>query len=85
MRKKLQNSHSQIFFKKGVLKNFANFTEKYPCWSLFLIKNFLQDFIKKRFQHIYFSVKFAKFLRTPLVATFETKYILQLPFYYILE
>ena len=24
--------------KNGVLKNFANFTEKHLCWSLFLIK-----------------------------------------------
>ena len=38
----------------GVLKNFANFTEKHQCWSLFLIK--LQDTC--------FAVKFAKFLRT---------------------
>ena len=33
-------SRSQMFFKieKGVLKNFANFTGKIMCWSLFLIK-----------------------------------------------
>ena len=24
--------------KKGVLKNFAKFTEKHPCWSLFFNK-----------------------------------------------
>ena len=46
--------------------------------------------IKKRLQHRCFPVKFAIFLRTafyrtPPVATFETKYELQLPFYYILE
>ena len=34
----MQSSRLQIFFKKGVLKNFANFTGKYLCWSLFLIK-----------------------------------------------
>ena len=28
----------QIFFKIGILKNFAIFTVKYLCWSLFLIK-----------------------------------------------
>ena len=31
-----------MFFQIGVLKNFANFTEKPLCWSLFLIK--LQHF-----------------------------------------
>ena len=30
------SSRSQIFFKTGVLKNFANFTGKHLCWSLFL-------------------------------------------------
>ena len=29
---------SQMFFEIGVLKNFANFTVKHLCWSLFLIK-----------------------------------------------
>ena len=58
----------QMFLKIGVLKNcanFANFTGKHLCWSLFL---------KKRPQHRCFPVKFARFLRTsflyrtPLVA-----------------
>ena len=65
-----RNSHSQMFFKVGVLKNFANFTGKHLCWSLFLIS--LQDFrpacnfIKKRLLHRCFPVKFGKFLRTPI-------------------
>ena len=33
-RKKLQ----EVFFKKTVLKNFAIFTGKHLCWSLFIIK-----------------------------------------------
>ena len=33
-----RSSRSQMFFKIGALKNFANFTEKHLCWSLFLIK-----------------------------------------------
>ena len=33
-----RSSRSQTFFKIGVLKNFANFTGKHLCWSLFLIK-----------------------------------------------
>ena len=28
----------KVFFKVGLLKNFANFTAKHLCWSLFLIK-----------------------------------------------
>ena len=31
-------SCSQMFFKLVVFKNFANFTGKHLCWSLFLIK-----------------------------------------------
>ena len=49
----------QIFFKIGVLKNFANFTGKHLCWSEAC------NSIKKRFQHGCFPVKFVKFLRTP--------------------
>ena len=41
-----------VVCKIGVLKNFANFTGKHLCWSLFLIN--LQakalNFIKKRLQ-----------------------------------
>ena len=33
-----KSSHLKFSVKKGVLKNFASFTGKHPCWSLFLIK-----------------------------------------------
>ena len=33
-----RGSHLQMFFKIGVLRNFAIFTGKHLCWSLFLIK-----------------------------------------------
>ena len=46
-----------MFFKMGVLKIFANFTKKHPCWSLFLIK--LQALFKNIF-----------FYRAPPVAAF---------------
>ena len=63
-------------FKKRVLKNLANFTEKQLCWSLFLIKLQALKIKKKnkKLQHRCFPVKFAKFLqdtffyRTPPVA-----------------
>ena len=33
-----KSSHSRCSFKKAVLNNFAIFTRKHLCWSLFLIK-----------------------------------------------
>ena len=35
------SSRSHIFVKIGVLKNFANFTRKYLCWSSFLKRHCL--------------------------------------------
>ena len=32
-----KSSHSQLFFKIGVLKHFAIFTGKHLCWNLLLI------------------------------------------------
>ena len=32
-----RSSHRRYSLKKGVLKNFANFTRKHLCWRLFLI------------------------------------------------
>ena len=34
----ISGSHSQVFYKKAVLKYFTKFTEKHLCRSLFLIK-----------------------------------------------
>ena len=33
----VQKQPPEVFCKKGVVKNFANFTGKHLCWSLFLI------------------------------------------------
>ena len=46
----LQSSRSQMFFKIGVLWNFAIFTVKHLCWSLFLIK--LQAFTPFYTEHL---------------------------------
>ena len=35
---KCRGSRSQMFFKIGILKNFADFTGKHQCWSFFLKK-----------------------------------------------
>ena len=56
----LRSSRSQMLFKVDALKNFANFTGKHLCWSLFLIK-----FIKTRLQLRHFPATFMKFLRKP--------------------
>ena len=47
----------EVFCKKGVLKNFANLTKRLQACN----------FIKKRIQNRCFLVKFAKFLRTPIL------------------
>ena len=54
----------EVFFKKDVLKNFANFTGRHLCWSLFFNKvTGLRacSFIKKGLQHRCVPVKLAKF------------------------
>ena len=45
--------------RKGILKNFWKLTEKKP------VSEFL--FLKKRLQHRWFPINFAKFLRTPFL------------------
>ena len=62
---RFKSSRSHVFFKIGVvLKNFAIFTGKHLCLSLFLIKLQGFNFIKKGLQHRCFPVNIAKFLRT---------------------
>ena len=61
-----------VFYKKGVLRNFTNFTGKHRCQSLFFNKVAglrPATLSKKRFWHRCFPVKFAKFLRTPFLQT----------------
>ena len=60
------NYRSQIFFEIGALKNFAIFTEKHLCWSLFFKKMQVRNFIKNRLQHRCLAVNIAKFLKIAL-------------------
>ena len=66
---------SEVFCQKGVLRNFAKFTGKHLCQSLFFNK--VADLrpatlLKKRLWHRCFPVNFAKFLRIPFLEnTFE--------------
>ena len=60
--------HPEVFFKKGVFKNFAKFTRKQLCQGLFLNKVASlrpPTFLKKRLWHRVFSVNFTNFLRIP--------------------
>ena len=65
----IYGSSYQSFCKKDVFKNFAKFTGKCLCQSLFLHENpglpQTCNFKKKRLWHRCFPVNFAKFLRTP--------------------
>ena len=63
----IQKQPLEVLRKKGVLRNFAKFTGKHLCQSLFFNK--VADLrpatlLKKRLWHRCFSVNFAKFLRT---------------------
>ena len=66
----MQKQPLVVFCKKGVLKNFLKFTEKYLCQSLFFNKVAdlrLATLLKKRFWHRYSPVNFVKSLRTPFL------------------
>ena len=57
-----------MFSKKGVLRNFAKFTGKHLCHSLFFDKVVglrPATLLKKRLSHRCFPVYFVKFVRTP--------------------
>ena len=77
---KFRSSRSQMFFKIDFLKIFANSIGKHLCWSIFLKKVAgPQDysFIKRRFQHRCFPVKFAK-LRSSHSEMFLVKDVLKI-------
>ena len=53
-----RNSRLEVFCKKGVLENFAEFTGKHLCQS---------SLLKKRLWHRCFPVNLSKFLRAPFL------------------
>ena len=65
----VQKQPPEVFFKKGFLKKFANFTRKSLCWSLFLIK--LQTWglatLLKRDCNTDVSCEISTILRAPIV------------------
>ena len=58
-----RSSRHEVFCRKGVLTNFAKFTRKYLCQSLFFNK-----VAGLRLWCRFFPVNFVKFLRTPFPA-----------------
>ena len=75
-----RSSCPEVFFKKGVLRNFAKFTGEHLCQSLFFNKvaGGACNFIKKETLAQVFSCEFCEiskntfFHRTPLVAASVT-------------
>ena len=67
----IRSNYSQMFYKIGVIKSFANFSVQHLCQSHFLIKIIKKVtlllikmiFLKKWLQHRCFPMKFAKFIR----------------------
>ena len=58
-------SHPQVFCEKGALRNFAKFTGKHLCQSLFFNKVAglrPATLLKRRLWHKCFPANFAKFL-----------------------
>ena len=67
MQCKVQKQPPKVFYKKGVLRNFAKFTWKQLCQSFFFNKVAglrPATLLKKRAWHSCFPVNFVKFLRT---------------------
>ena len=65
-----RSSRPQVLCKKGVLRNFANFTGKHLCQGLFFNKVAglrPSTLWKKRLWHSCFPVNVANFLRTPFI------------------
>ena len=66
-----RSSHRRCSVKKGVLKDFAKVTGKYPCWSVFFNNKVSRlrpaTLLKKGLQHRCFPVNFTIFLRTPFL------------------
>ena len=68
--KDVEAATRDVLQKKGVLKNFAEFTGKQLCQSLFFNKVAglrCATLLKKRLWHRYFPGNFAKSLRTPFL------------------
>ena len=71
---------TEMFYKKGALKNVARFTRKHFCGSLFFnevatVRS--ATLLKKRLWHRLFPVIFEKFLRIPILKNICKQLLLQ--------
>ena len=64
-----RSSHQRCSVRKGIFRDFAKFTVKYLCQSLFFNKvaGRPATLLKKRLWHKYFTVNFAKSLKMPFL------------------
>ena len=65
-----RSSHQRCSIRKGIFRNFAKFTGKHLCQSIFFNKVAglrPATLLKKRLWHRCFPANFAKFLRTPFL------------------
>ena len=74
---KYRSSRPEVFCKKGVLRNFAKFTRKHLCQSLFFKKEALAQVFSYKFCEI---PKNTFLHRTPLVAASESILVLTFSF-----
>ena len=76
-----RSSHQRCFVRKGVLRNFAKFTGKHLCQSLFFNKVAglrPATLLKKRLWHRCFPMNFAKFLRTSFLQNTSGRLLLNI-------
>ena len=73
-----RSSHRRCSKRKGVLRNFATYTGKYLCQSLFSCSLRPATLLEKRLWHSCFPVNFAKFLRTPVLQNTSRRLLLSL-------
>ena len=77
----LRSSHRRSSLKRAVPRNFAKFTRKHPCQSLFFSKVAglrPATLLKKRLWHRCFPVNFAKLLRTPFLQNTSGRLLLNI-------
>ena len=82
-RAKYRSSHRRCSVKKGVLRNFAKFTGKHLCQSLFFNKVIdlrLVTLLKKKLWHRCFCMNFSEFLRTPFLQNTSRQLLLKIFF-----
>ena len=73
------SSHRRFSIRKGVLRNFAKFTGKHQCQSLFFNKLAglrPATLLKRRLWHRCFPMNFSKFLTTPFLQNTSERLLL---------